>query len=237
MSPLLKKCSEHKVHYLYNSALLPKGPADVFAEDTASASLNRLGRGTAWLVQVAGLNAVWRHCQRGGAFRHLVKDSYIFTGLGRTRMWREAHLLMMLYGRGLPVPLPVAARCVRRGLLYRGDLVTQQIPNARTLVEWLQDEPLSEAVWQSIGHTIAEFHRQGVYHADLNANNIMMDNQKKVFLIDFDKAEFRPMGQGWTKANLDRLARSFRKQRARVSPFHYSEEAWQWLLQGYQKRP
>jgi 3-deoxy-D-manno-octulosonic acid kinase len=70
---------------------------------------------------------------------------------------------------------------------------------------------MSVARWQAVGATVARFHRAGVMHADLNAQNILLDDQFGVFLVDFDKSRKMPADQSWQKANLERLNRSLLK--------------------------
>jgi hypothetical protein len=53
-----------------------------------------------------------------------------------------------------------------------------------------------------------------------------------VYLIDFDKGEYRSAG-GWRKANLKRLLRSLNKLAGIHKSFSYQEQDWQYLLQGY----
>ncbi len=107
---------------------------------------------------------------------------------------------------------------VRRGLLYRASLVTHKL-DAETLAERLGDvaqRSLTEGVWAAIGDTLARLHHQGIFHADLNAHNIMLDANGVVSVIDFDRARLRqlPAGNptsGWCLANIDRLERSLAK--------------------------
>ena len=68
------------------------------------------GRGTVWFVRQAACEWVLRHYRRGGWLGPWLGDRYLWLGPGRTRAAREWRLLAVLYGRGLPVPRPVAAR-------------------------------------------------------------------------------------------------------------------------------
>ena len=82
-----------------------------------------------------------------------------------------------------------------------------------------------------MGGTIRKFHDHGVLHSDLNAANILIQNEK-IFLIDFDKAEMRDPGS-WKNANLERLERSLNKWRRQEEIFHFTTTDWQSLQDGY----
>lgn len=169
------------------------------------------GRGTTWFVQLENMQAALRHYRRGGLFGKIVKDHYWFTGWEQTRSLQEFNLLRVLIESGVNVPRPIAARAVKTGLTYRADLLSERIPNAKDLVSILQDNPLPEAMYQKVGQEIAKMHNVNVNHTDLNIHNILIDNQEKVWLIDFDKCRQQSDGD-WKQGNLERLKRSFLKE-------------------------
>ncbi|MDH5324061.1 MAG: 3-deoxy-D-manno-octulosonic acid kinase [Gammaproteobacteria bacterium] len=204
-----------------------------------------MGRAAVQFVAIAGRECALRHFRRGGLMRHVVQDRYWWLGLNRTRAWQEWHLLRQLRQQQLPVPAPVAARVVRHGLWYSADLLTEKIPGSRPLSLVLADNETldpaflanpSEAktLWRRVGHVVAQFHRAGVYHADLNAHNILLDPSGQVYLIDFDKGRFRSGASGWQQENLQRLLRSLRKLKNQHAQFGFSDADWEQLLQGYQ---
>ncbi len=230
----LKESRLHNEYYLHNTALLPGFSPGLFDSKHSTNESNSLGRGTAFILQAGGVDLVLRHYQRGGLMRRLLSDSYVFTGLKRTRMWQEMALLAQLQRWQLPAPVPAAARCrVYGGLWYSGDLVTQRIPNAQTLSERLQQGPLDPLTWQSVGQVVAQFHNHGVFHADLNANNIMLNSDNAVFLIDFDKGAIKPVNTQWQQANMGRLLRSLNKQQRLNASYHFDDVAWQALHTSY----
>lgn len=169
------------------------------------------GRGTTWFVQLDSMQAALRHYRRGGLFGKLVKDQYWFSGWEQTRSAQELNLLQILIGAGVNVPRPIAARAVKTGLTYQADLLCERIPNARDLVSILQEKPLPEVMYQKIGQEIAKMHKVNVNHTDLNIHNILIDDQDKVWIIDFDKCCQQSDGD-WKRSNLDRLKRSFEKE-------------------------
>jgi 3-deoxy-D-manno-octulosonic acid kinase len=192
------------------------------------------GRGNAWFVRLGNTDCVLRHYYRGGAMAKLLHDRYIWMGLARTRAWQEWHLLAKLRKLKLPVPLPIATRVQRSGLFYRADLITQQIADTQTLAQRITRSPASASLWQGIGKTIAEFHAESVWHADLNARNILIDHHDKVFLIDFDKAKIRPPNNKWQQDNLQRLSRSLHKINNSGEPLHFDADNWKQLVHGYE---
>ena len=108
----------------------------------------------------------------------------------------------------------------------------ERINGTRTLADHLLTAPLSAPDWQRVGAVIARMHGLGVHHSDLNCRNILLDGQDQVWLIDFDKCDRRPPGQ-WAQDNLERLHRSFTKEKAKYPALRWDEGAWQALLAGY----
>jgi 3-deoxy-D-manno-octulosonic acid kinase len=103
---------------------------------------------------------------------------------------------------------------VRKGLTYRADLLTRRI-DADTLATRLTQGRLDAPLAQRVGRTIADFHAFGVWHADLNAHNILADAQDRISVIDFDRGRRRKVQLAWQQANLARLHRSLLKLGAR----------------------
>jgi 3-deoxy-D-manno-octulosonic acid kinase len=177
-----------------------------------------------------GTRWVLRHYRRGGLMAKLSQDGYLWTGRDRTRSFVEWRLLAELQRRGLPVPAPIAARYTRAALTYRADLITELLPGTRSLADAITGNDLPEAQWRAVGSTIAAFHRQGVYHADLNANNILLGELPgKVYLLDFDRGRIRRRG-AWEDAVIARLRRSLEKIKGKRADVRFGERQWQWLL-------
>lgn len=191
------------------------------------------GRGTTYFIATNQQQWVLRHYYRGGLMGKINKDSYWFTGLKNTRAAREYQLLKDMCSLGLPAPHPVGFRVIKHGLTYQADIMTSRIENAQDLVGILQTKSLPENIWQKIGETIKQFHSHNIYHHDLNSHNILLDDQQKVWLIDFDRGQQRQDNKVWPEKNMERLLRSFRKELARLTTFHWQERNWQQLMQGY----
>jgi 3-deoxy-D-manno-octulosonic acid kinase len=222
---------------LYDAAAIDPPGLDFFDPERLEAQGQVVGaeqgRGAVCIFRQGESEYVLRHYRRGGLVARLSHDRYVWTGLSRTRAWREWHLLAWMHERGLAVPRPVAARVRRRGAFYTADLVTLRLARVWTLADLLGRWALPEDAWREIGATIASFHAAGVCHADLNARNIVLDDAGKVFLLDFDRARRMP-GQGrWQQANLERLRRSLDKFGAEDIMFRFEEQGWDWLMDGY----
>lgn len=189
------------------------------------------GRGAAVFVQGKGGEYVLRHYRRGGLPARLSEDCYFWLGLEHSRPWLEWHMLVTLQAHNLPAPRPIAARLVQTALCYRADIVTARIPG-QSLASLLARTAVGPESWRAIGACVRQFHEAGVYHADLNAHNILLNDEGAVFLVDFDRGRFRPPGD-WQKGNLDRLQRSLRKLVSLDVRFAFNESDWDDLMLGY----
>lgn len=190
------------------------------------------GRGTTWFVQHNADQLVLRHYLRGGLMRHISHDRYVFNGFQNTRAIAEFNILHSLLKKNLPVPTPAAAQVIKHGLCYEADLLTHKIPDAQDLVQVLKHAQ-GHDFYQYLGKLIAEFHQQGVFHADLNIQNILQDKNGKFWLIDFDRARILHPQKKWQDTTLSRLKRSFEKERDRFG-IQWSDKDWDVLMQGYQ---
>mgnify|MGYP000256180112 CR=1 FL=1 len=199
------------------------------------------GRYTTYFVEYltpdkSQLSMVLRHYYRGGLVRHLSLDSFVYTGLGRTRSVAELNMLQRMYELGLPVPKPIAARVERvNGLWCKNDILIETIDKSQDCFNALKNNKLSSSCWFNIGQTIRRFHDLGVDHTDLNIHNILLNEREEVFLIDFDRCAFRTQVGEWKEKNLQRLQRSLLKERSLHLEFNYSATDWQQLLAGYNR--
>lgn len=190
------------------------------------------GRGGVLFVDAPIGGCALRHYHRGGLIAQLSRDNYLWLGAERTRAFREFRLLATLADAGLPVPAPVAARYRRHGLRYRADLLTRRIDGVEPLSARIRSQRLDAELATRVGATLARFHARGVWHADLNAHNILVDAAGKVWLLDFDRGRLRKPQLVWQRANLVRLRRSFDKLGARrVAGF--DARFWHPLLAAY----
>lgn len=168
------------------------------------------GRGAAWFVRGEAGDAVLRHYRRGGLMARLGREDYTWLGESRVRSVAEFRLLGELHREGLPVPAPLVAGYWRRGWGYRAAILVERIAGARPLSQWLQGDA-DGAPWEAVGDMLARFHLAGLDHADLNADNVLVDAQGQPWLIDFDRCTRRIAAGGWRERNLRRLERSLAK--------------------------
>lgn len=249
-------------------ASLPSGLAD--GQSPAGAQpVSSGGRQAAWYVSGMFGDAVLRQYRRGGLVARLVRQTYLWQGAERTRGFAELRVMAALHARGLPVPRPLAASYRRKaGLFYEAAILTQRIPDVRTLAQILvnagrategQAQEVVAQVYQAfaaqdetgqggqpagfrslparVAAAIAAMHDAGVWHADLNAHNILLDAAGKVWLIDFDRARDHgaPLSPALRVANMQRLRRSLEKVagEAGIALWRALDRAYARLNQGY----
>ena len=194
------------------------------------------GRGNTLMLNTPFGPAVLRTYLRGGWAAQLSRERYLFTGFQSSRPLLEAHVLEQLVHMGLPVPQPLAAQCMRNGLSYTGALLTRRIMPASALADLLETITPQDPCWFRAGQCIRRFHATGLVHPDLNARNILVrpadGGAATIYLIDFDRAFFRPRATRLFKSNLKRLRRSLAKL---WPPQHASnlESCWEQLMIGY----
>lgn len=193
------------------------------------------GRASVWFFNHNNIKGVLRHYWRGGLIGKLLKDEYCYLGLEKTRVFKEFELLIQLRKKGLNVPEPISAQVTKSGLIYRGDIITSAIDGAQSLLDILKQRTLTEHEIKQVASTISQFHQQGVYHADLNINNVLFDEVGKVFLIDFDRGELKNPNSQWQQSNMSRLHRSFEKEKNRNIDFNWQDEDWNTFHTTYKK--
>lgn len=191
------------------------------------------GRGITYFVKHNSYQWVLKHYYRGGLIGKFNHDSYLFTDSHNTRAAKEYQLLQRLLELGLPAPTPVAYAITRTSVFYHADILTGRISDSQDLVALLTQAALPEPLWFAIGQCIAKFHKNGIYHHDLNAHNLLIDKNNKVWIIDFDQGEQRATHKNWQQANMKRLLRSFKKEQQKLPIFHWQFTDWQILVEGY----
>lgn len=207
-------------------------------EPKAAAAAGRVeggatGRGSVWFVRARDKTGAWvlRHYHRGGLVARVLADRYLWCGENATRPFRELALLAEIEALGLPAARPVAARYVRAGALYRADLLSVALEDVETLAGLLAKAPAT-APWRAVGATLRAFHDAGIWHADLNAHNVLVDGGGGVSLVDFDRGRRRAPG-AWARGNLARLRHSLEKL-ARAAGMPFDDAWWAALEAGYE---
>lgn len=217
MTPAYQTILEETGDFIvYDEALISAPTAGLFRPEQWSHNVtpHSEGRGTVWFVEQGDKRWVLKTFRRGGFVGRFIRGRYLFLGNRRARMIREFELLSRLHRLGLPVPRPVAACLNRTGMLsYSGSLITERLNNARSLAVCVSRGELPEDhQWHEIGRIIRKFHDNHVFHSDLNAGNVLLD-ESAVYLIDFDRGRIRSSGLegNWRRANLRRLRHSLDK--------------------------
>ena len=217
------------INQISEKHFLPQGWAHA---ERLQGELGSGGRGNTMLVGNVPGQFVLRHFRRGGLIGKLVRDVYFWGGEENTRSFAEWRLLKKMVDFDLRVPRPAAARYVRRGTFYTADIITVRIPNVRPLSQVIGESELSPDFWASVGAAIHQFHESGVYHADMNAYNIQINDKNELWMLDFDKGELRSPGP-WQQQTLSRLHRSLAKIRGLNPALHFTRSDWDALLEGY----
>lgn len=174
------------------------------------------GRNAAWRLRLPdGAAAVLRRYRRGGFFARWVTETYV------DRPWRPLRELAVTAearARGAAVPEVLAARVEGR-LLYRGAILTAEVPQATPLLDALaatRDGGARATLARSAGAAVGSLHAAGVVHADLNCGNILCHPATAAggaTVIDLDRASLRaaPLGVRRRRRALRRLRRSLAK--------------------------
>lgn len=223
---------------LYDRSVISEVSEDQFApsgwlhSEPVSGSLRSAGRGNTMYVGHVPRQFVLRHFVRGGLIGKLVRDSYVWTGEHNTRPFLEWRLLAKMADSGLRVPRPAAARYRRRGPLYTADIITVRIPGVQALSNFIALERRDSAFWFDLGRAIQEFHAAGVFHADMNAYNLQIDTEGRLWMLDFDRGRLLQPGL-WQQKTLSRLHRSLQKVGTLDATVHFVRQDWEHLLEGY----
>jgi len=194
--------------------------------------LRSAGRGTTMFVGEGEREFVLRHYVRGGLPGKFIRDSYVWLGERQTRAFAEWYLLAKLVAKNLPVPRPAAARYCRSGPIYRADLLTVRVPGIRSLADRISEGPGDELFWAGLGKGLGRFHDAGVFHADLNAYNVQVDQADQLQLLDFDRGKILQRGV-WQQKNIARLHRSLQKIKGLNNRVNFTAANWDQLLEGY----
>jgi len=137
----------------------------------------------------------------------------------------------------------LAAAVYLDGPFYRGDLVTEFVPDAPDLVEVLFDTRRKGAggalermeALRASGALVRTMASAGLKHRDLNASNILLQwkgTAPQAMILDLDLSRLNPAGipAAWGPM-AQRLRRSLRKWEGRTG-LRLSEGEWDTLREG-----
>ncbi len=123
---------------------------------------------------------------RGGLLRFA--RSPIHMRFGRTRCEREFDVLQKVRQLGIAAPEPLAFAW-RGGRWYRAWLFTRLIEGTRTLADISRaDENRARVLAERLAPIVELLILKGVFHVDLHPGNVVVDEDDKIYLVDFDKA-------------------------------------------------
>jgi 3-deoxy-D-manno-octulosonic acid kinase len=178
-----------------------------------------------------------RRYRRGGRVAPVLGDRYL--GLGVPRPMRELLATTEARSRGILAPAVVAGAIYPAGPFYRANLVTELIPNARTLEALIFGSggtPDASDVLRAAGRLVTRLEDAAVLHADLNAANVLLvrgDEGSGARVVDLDRCRVFPVGAAPRGDRMRRrLERSLRKLAGGYGrPFTGAE--WDALKTGY----
>lgn len=224
----LKTVTENGYKYLVNdeepTAKAPLGRYFDPQDPLLSKAIAKGGRGKALIYNTGSMTVVLRHYRRGGFFGHFVKDHFFLCEPHAHRAFDEMRLLYLMGKKSLPVPRPIVAReRIVHGCVVQ-DIVIGAL-NARDLSYVMRDRALTRIEMLRLGGMIKAFFEQGIDHTDLNIRNILLDEQGKFYLIDFDKCFLSYPSYKRRAEIIERLHRSFLKELKRYpDAIHYKDE-------------
>lgn len=197
----------------------------------------RGGRGGTLKVTIQNQVLVLHRYLRGGLIAKFLNDRYFWTGMAGSRPYQEMKVVDHAQQYQLPVAEMLGFYIKRQGLFYRAANINRFIENQGSVADYISVKPLDSESWKLLGQLIRRMHQAGINHADLNANNILVDQSGHFHFIDFDKARIETEGGEWCEKNLQRLLRSLNKIQAQCrsesQSFHFSPLDWGNLLKGY----
>ena len=189
------------------------------------------GRGPVPVVTTSRGRWVVRRYRRGGRVAApLLGDLYLRVGLARPL--REVRASSEVRRRSIPTPRVMAGAVYPAGPFYRADLVTEFVADARDLARLLFGEERACAdrarVLEGVGRLIARTAAAGIEHVDLNAKNVLVEDQTggpTPLLLDLDRCRILTPGLGVEPgAMLARLIGSLRKQERHTRRIIAAEE-------------
>ena len=183
---------------------------DSIQQDSKTISCS--GRGQTLLFSKDRRDLVLRHYRRGGFFGKFVKDSFFTFEKNAHRAFDEFKLLDYMLSKGLPVPKPVIAREIKGFFSVTQDIVIERLNGYKDLSYVISKRELTETEYTNIGKTISLFFKENILHTDLNIRNILINEEGRVAIIDFDKCFCTKLSKDMKISMINRLLRSFKKE-------------------------
>ncbi len=155
------------------------------------------GRGKIKKLRFNNLSLIVRKYYRGGVVQKLTRDFYFRLPLfsNNYRPTREFEILNKLHSANLPVPNPIAyiiQHC--SSFRYQGFIVTEEILPSKNMLDSVDSESIEnlKIFSKAAGEVAHMILNHNVFHPDLHLGNVLIQNDSKVYIIDFDKAKIFP---------------------------------------------
>lgn len=171
------------------------------------------GRGKTRIIDVPGLGRMFlKRYSHGGLLRKLTAGHFLCLGELRSRV--EFEMLERARSIGVNAPKPVAF--VQKGsTIYSTWLLMEELRETRSIVEIGEDEgdALPRAL-DGLSEQIRILIKHGIFHVDLHPGNVLVDEENRVYIVDFDKAcHFKGSRQALRELYLRRWRRAVIKHR------------------------
>jgi tRNA A-37 threonylcarbamoyl transferase component Bud32 len=189
------------------------------------------GRGINPSIPIQGRdqeNMVIRKYRRGGLLRFILPDAY----WGGHRPFRELCVTAEALQSGIPTVSVLAAVTEQvAGPIYRGYLISRELPSSRDLPDVLKSLAMSpaqewftkkRAILTQVAQAVSSMHDRGFYHGDLNLKNILLATHPEdtVYILDWDKSWYKEkLSQAERSRNVLRFCRSMAKLKEKGLPF------------------
>lgn len=123
---------------------------------------------------------------RGGFISRFNKQWYLFSS--KKRGEAEFDFLTRAQKAGVAVPKPLIYAS-KGCLFYKAWLITKKIEGSENFAGLcLKDEEMAVSLLPSISKNISILIENSIHHTDLHPGNVIVDNNNKPFILDFDKA-------------------------------------------------
>ncbi len=187
------------------------------------------GRGTVRLLTVGGYRLIVKRERRGGVAALLLPNLYLLEGPFR-REWEMACRL----AEAELAPQPYAQVFRPAGFLFAVFTLSQAVPEALSLLGLWTQGRLGPERLRAAGTAVGRLHRTGLLHGDLNAGNLLLDEEGRALFLDFRHSRLGPgpPPAGSRHRNLLRLSRSLHKLRY-LHSLPWPEGCWETLAEGY----
>ena len=130
-----------------------------------------------------------KHYFRKGLMKFL-GDNYLFAKLQNTRSFQEYSILKYLVKKNFNTCKPIIGWVSSNMISYKANLVVEKIEETKTLSATLisiyrgeRDSSTISSGYYLLGKEVAKMHHHGVFHGDLNANNILVTGSQKCVII------------------------------------------------------